>query len=186
VAKHLLTAGIPPLAAITKAALDKLAVKGTDPGATRTLRRRTVTRGRFSQMNYICDLPLQPVMEDEPEGLLGEAIAPNASEALLAAFGSRLAVGIHANAAAQGIPVRSLELELAADLNTTAVWEAGDLYPKAIGSESVRVLVSLDAPRTALEALIGHTTLWPLVANTLHNTVFLDEALWIDPAGADA
>lgn len=39
-------------------------------------------------------------MEDEPMGLLGE------TEALLAASGSCLVVGIHANALAQAIPIR--------------------------------------------------------------------------------
>ena len=89
---------------IDKRELDGLIARGaTNPSATRTLRCRTVARGRFNQFNYIRDLPPQPVMEDEPEGLSGERIAPNASEALLAAFGSCLAVGIHANAVAQGV-----------------------------------------------------------------------------------
>lgn len=97
---------------MNKRELDGLIARGvTDPSATRTLRCRTVARGRFSQLNYIRDLPPQPVMEDEPEGLSGEAVAPNASEALFAPFGSCLAVGIHANAVAQGIPLRSPELD---------------------------------------------------------------------------
>jgi len=150
-----------------------------DPSASRTLRCRTVAQGRLSQLNYIRNLPPQPVMENEPAGLLGETDAPNASEALLAAFGSCLAVGIHANALAQGIPIRSLELELAADLNTTAVWGAGNLNPHTIGFEAIRVLVRLeaDAPRATLEALVRHATLWSPVANTLHNPVHLDVTL---------
>ena len=116
------------------------------------------------------------------EGLLGEATAPNASEALLAAFGSCLAIGIHANAVAQSIPIRRLELELAADLNTTAVWGAGDLQPKTIGFEAVRVSVRLhaDASRETIEALIKHAVLWSPVANTLHNPVHLDVMLQAD------
>ena len=98
-----------------------------DPTAVRTLRCRTVAQGRLSQLNYIRNLPPQPVVEDEPEGLLGDSTAPNASEALLAALGSCLSIGIHANALGRGIPVRSLELSVEADINTTAVWGAGDL-----------------------------------------------------------
>ena len=168
--------------------LDGLIARGSaDPSATRTLRCRTVARGRFNQLNYIRDLPPQSVMEDEPEGLSGEQLAPNASEALLAAFGSCLAVGIHANAIAQGIPLQSLELELAADLNSTAVWGAGDLTPKTIGFESIRVSVRIEAeaPRASLEALVRHATLWSPVANTLHNPVHLDvilEADQVEPA----
>ena len=144
-----------------------------------TLRCRTVATGHFHQLNYIRSLPPQPVVEDEPEGLLAEDIAPNASEALLAAFGSCLAVGIHANAIARRIPIRRLELELEADLNTTAVWGTGDIDPKPIGFEAVRVSVRLDADasREALDALIKHATLWSPVANTLHNPVHLDVVL---------
>ncbi len=163
-----------------KRELDGLIARGVaNPSATRTLRCRTVARGRFNQLNYIRNLPPQPVTEDEPEGLSREAIAPNASEALLAAFGSCLAVGIHANAVAQGIPLQSLELELAADLNSTAVWGAGDLTPKTIGFETIRVSVRIEAeaPRASLEALVRHATLWSPVANTLHNPVHLDVTL---------
>ena len=154
-----------------------------DPGATRTLRCRTIAQGRFSQLNYIRNLPPQHVMEDEPSkqagGALGEMTAPNASEALLAALGSCLAVGIHANAVAQGITVRSLELDVAADINTSAVGGAGDLSPKPIGFGAVRVLVRMDAdaPRARLTALVEHAALWSPVANTLHNPVHLDVML---------
>jgi len=149
------------------------------PGAVRTLRCRTVAQGRFHQLNYIRDLPPQPVVEDELEGLLAEAYAPNASEALLAALGSCLAVGIHANAVAQGVPIRNLELEIEADINTTAVWGAGDLRPKPIGFETTRVSVRLEAdvPQDILVALVKHTALWSPVANTLHNPVHLDVTL---------
>ncbi|MDQ2801398.1 MAG: OsmC family protein [Pseudomonadota bacterium] len=178
-------ASISPSIPVGKVELDALVARGkADPGATRTLRCRTVARGRFSQLNYIRDLPPQPVTEDEPAGLLAEATAPNASEALLAAFGSCLAVGIHANAVARHIAIRTLELEVEADINTTAVWGAGDLHPKTIGFETVRVSVRLDAdaPRETLEALIKHATLWSPVANTLHNPVHLD--VMLEPAAA--
>lgn len=160
--------------------LDALVVQPkANPAATRTLRCRTVARGRLHQLNYIRDLPPQPVMEDESDGLLGDNLAPNASEALLAAFGSCLATGIHANALAQRIPIRSLELELEANINLTAVWGAGDLHPKTIGFETVRVSVRLDAdaPREVLAALVRHAMLWSPVANTLHNPVHLDITL---------
>ena len=169
--------------AIGKAELDALITRGkADPTAVRTLRCRTVAQGRFSQLNYIRDLPPQPVAEQEADALLAETGAPNASEALLAALGSCLAVGIHANAVAQGIPIRSLNLDLEADINTTAVWGAGDLQPKTIGFEAIRVAVHMDADasRESLAALIRHATLWSPVANTLHNPVHLDVALAAD------
>ena len=170
-----------PLATpVAKAELDALIEAGkANPEAVRTLRCRTVAKGRFRQLNYIRDLPPQQVVEHEPESLLAEAAAPNASEALLAAFGSCLAVGIHANAVAQGIPIVSLELDLESDINTTAVWGAGDLKPKTIGFDTIRVAVHVTAnvPRGILEALVRHATLWSPVANTLHNPVHLDVTL---------
>ncbi len=161
--KRLVQSGIPPPAR-------------ADPTAIRTLQCRTVAQGRFHQLNYIRDLPPQPVTEYEPDGLLAEADAPNASEALLAAFGSCLAVGIHASAVAQHIPIRRLELDLAGDINTTAVWGSGDPHPRTIGFETIRVRVKLeaDSPRAVIEALVRHAVLWSPVANTLHNPVHLD------------
>lgn len=153
-------------------------VKADNP-TVRTLRCRTVARGRFHQLNYIRSFPPQPVAEDKSEGLLAEDIAPNASEALLAAFGSCLALGIHVNAIARRISVQRLELELEADINTTAVWGSGDIDPKPIGFEAVHVSVRLDADASheALAALVKHATLWSPVANTLHNPVHLDVTL---------
>jgi uncharacterized OsmC-like protein len=174
------TFGIPTPSLSNRREFDAVVAKAkADPTAVRTLRCRTVAQGRLSQLNYIRNLPPQPVMEDEPEGLLGESSAPNASEALLAALGSCLSIGIHANALAQGIPIRSLELSVEADINMTSVWGSGDLHPKTIGFESIRVSVSIDADasRKALAALIKHTVLWSPVANTLHNPVHLDVAL---------
>lgn len=163
-----------------KRKMDTLVAKAkADPSVIRTLKCRTVAEGQFRQLNYIRDLPPQAVMESDSAGILAEIVAPNASEALLAAFGSCLAVGIHANAVAQGIPIRSLEVKLQADINTAAVWGASNLQPKAIGFESISIVVHIDAeaPRKVLEALIEHATLWSPVANTLHNPVHLDVIL---------
>ncbi len=165
---------------VPKPELDALVAKGhADPTAIRTLRCRTVAQGRFRQLSYIRNLPAQPVGEDEPESLLNDDFAPNASEALLVAFGSCLAIGIHANAVARYIPIRSLELLLEADINTTAVWGIGDDHPKPLGFESIRVSVQIQADATdeVLQALIKHATLWSPVANTLHNPVHLDVTL---------
>lgn len=179
-AKPAVPARRPPPIAVGRAGVEAMSVKGrVDPTAIRTLKCRTVARGSLHQLNFIRDLPPQAVMEQEADGISGGSHAPNASEALLAALGSCLAVGIHANALAQGIPIRELELELSGDINTTSVWGAGGPTPKAIGFETIRVSVRLEsgAPRKALEALVRHATLWSAVANTLHNPVHLDVTL---------
>jgi uncharacterized OsmC-like protein len=162
------------LAPIDKGGLEGLIAKGKEnPKAVKTLKCRTIAEGRFRHLNMIRTLPAHVI--DEPPVLLGDDTAPNPSEAALAALGSCLAVGIHANAVARNITVRSLELELEADINITAVWGTGDTSPKPVGFEAVRVKVHLDAdaPRADLDALIAHATTWSPVANTFTKPVAL-------------
>jgi uncharacterized OsmC-like protein len=162
---------------IDKEGLEGLIAKGrANPAAVRTLKCRTVAEGRFRHLNMIRTLPAHVI--DEPPGLLGDDTAPNPSEASLAALGSCLAVGIHANAVARNITIRSLELELEADINITAVWGTGDTSPKPVGFDAVRVKVHLDAdaPKAELDALIAHATQWSPVANTFTKPVALDVA----------
>ena len=160
------------LAPIDKSGLDQLISKGREnPQAIKTLKCRTIAEGRFRHLNMIRNLP--PYIVDEPPALLGDDTAPNPSEASLAALGSCLAVGIHANAVAQGITIRSLELELEADINITAVWGTGDTSPKPVGFDAVRAQVHLDAdaPQETLDALVAHARNWSPVANTFSKPV---------------
>lgn len=162
------------LAPIDKAGLEELIAKGkANPGAVRTLKCKTIAEGRFRHLNMIRNLPAHVI--DEPPGLLGDDTAPNPSEAVLAALGSCLAVGIHANAVARNITVRSLALELEADINITAVWGTGDTSPKPVGFEAIRVKVHLDAdaPKEALDELVAHAGTWSPVANTMTKPVAL-------------
>jgi uncharacterized OsmC-like protein len=166
------------LAPIDKEGLEKLIAAGkANPDVIKTLKCRTVAEGRFRHLNFIRSLP--PHIVDEPPGLLGDDTAPNPSEAALAALGSCLAVGIHANAVARGISVFKLELELEGDLNITAVWGTGDLSEKPVGFTDVRVKVNLEAdrPRAELEQLVAHAKAWSPVANTLTRPVNLEVAL---------
>ena len=163
------------LAPIDKDGLEGLIAKGkADPTAVKTLKCRTIAEGRFRHLNMIRNLP--PHVVDEPPVLLGDDTAPNPSEAALAALGSCLAVGIHANAVARGITVRSLEVELEADINITSVWGTGDTSPKPVGFDAVRAKVHLDAdaPKEELDALIAHAAVWSPVANTFTKPVALD------------
>ena len=165
------------LAPIDKGGLDALIAKGrADPSAIKTLKCNTIAEGRFRHLNMIRDLP--PYIVDEPPGLLGDDTAPNPSEASLAALGSCLAVGIHANAVAQGIVVQKLELQLEADINITAVWGTGDTSPKPVGFDAVRVKVTLESNATDAQrdALIAHATKWSPVANTFTKPVGVNVA----------
>ncbi len=163
------------LAPIDKTGLEGLIAKGREnPAAIKTVKCRTIAEGKFRHLNMIRTLPAHVI--DEPPVLLGDDTAPNPSEAALAALGSCLAVGIHANAVARDITVRSLELELEADINITSVWGTGDVSPKPVGFDAVRVKVHLDAdaPQAELDDLIAHAATWSPVANTFTKPVALD------------
>lgn len=160
------------LAPIDKDGLAALIKKGeSDPTAVKTLKCKTVAEGRFRHLNFVRNL--EPHIIDEPPLLLGDDTAPNPSEALLAALGSCLAVGIHANCVSKEITVTSLEVELEADINITAVWGTGDTSPKPMGFDEVRVKVDLqaDAPREVLEEIVAHAKKWSPVACTYEKPV---------------
>jgi uncharacterized OsmC-like protein len=159
---------------IDRDALTVLSDKGrADPTAVRTVRCRTVAEGRrFRHLNHIRDLPAHVV--DEPPQLLGDDTAPNPTEALLAALGSCVAVGIQANAVARGWTVNAIEVELEGDINITSVWGTGDLSPKPLGLTAVRLKARVDidgASDTELDTLIEHAATWSPVLNTVKNPV---------------
>src|SRR6185312_3491391 len=145
------------LAPIDKSGLDALIAKGkADPKVIKTLKCKTVAEGRFRHLNFIRNLPAYVV--DEPPTLLGDDTAPNPSEASLAALGSCISVGIHANAVHRGIALTRIELELEGDINITSVWGVGDLGPKPVGFTDVRIRAHVegDADRATLDELVAH------------------------------
>jgi uncharacterized OsmC-like protein len=153
-----------------------LAEKGkADPTAVRTVRSKTIAEGRrFRHLNYIRNLPAHVV--DEPPQLLGDDTAPNPTEALLAALGTCVAVGLQANAVARGWTVRGIEVDTEGDINITSVWGTGDLSPKTVGLAAVRLSVRLDiegATDSELDELVSHAATWSPVLNTVRNPVAL-------------
>jgi uncharacterized OsmC-like protein len=147
-----------------------------DPSAVRTVRCKTVAEGKkFRHQNFIRNLPAHIV--DEPPALLGDDTAPNPTEALLAALGSCVSVGIQANAVARGYTVRSIELDLEGDINITSVWGAGDLSPKRLGLTAVRITARVEADgasKSELDDLVAHAARWSPVLNTITNAVPVD------------
>lgn len=163
---------------IDRQGLEKLISAGkADPTVVKTVRCKTVAEGKFRHLNFIRSLPAHVI--DEPPALLGEDTAPNPSEAVLAALGSCLAVGIHANAVADDIEIYKLEIELEGDINITGVWGTGDLSEKTIGFTEIRATVNLEANRSRdkLEALVKHSQHWSPVANTITRPVELSVSL---------
>lgn len=160
------------LAPIDKDGLDGLIANGkANPQAIKTLKCKTVAEGRFRHANYIRDL--EPYIVDEPPGLLGDDTAPNPSEASLAALGSCVAVGLHANAIHRGITIESLEVEMEGDLNITGVWGTGDLSEKPVGFTDVRIKVAMkaDCSQETIDELIAHVIQWSPVFNTFSRPV---------------
>lgn len=166
---------------IDKGGLDALGDKGkANPNAVVTLKARTVCEGQFRNLTYIREL--EPVVVDEPPHLLGEDTAPNPSEALLAALGACLAVGLHANATARGIKLTKLELALEGDINVTAVWGTGDLDEnKPLGFTAIRTKFDIDTeepmPKEDLDELLQHSMKWSPVANTMIRPVSMECSL---------
>ncbi|MGA2128360.1 MAG: OsmC family protein [Xanthobacteraceae bacterium] len=159
---------------IDRAALQALGEKGrSDPAAVRTVRATTVAEGRrFRHLSYVRDLPAHVV--DEPRQLLGDDTAPNPTEALLAALGTCVAVGLQANAVARGWIVRGIEVDTEGDINITSVWGTGDLSPKPVGLVAVRIKARLDiegASEAELDELVTHAAAWSPVLNTVRNPV---------------
>ncbi len=156
------------LAPIDKSGLENLIASGkANPQVIKTLKCKTVAEGRFRHANYIRNLP--PYIVDEPPALLGDDTAPNPSEASLAALGSCIAVGLHANAVHRGWIVEKLELQLEGDLNITGVWGTGDLGEKPVGFTDVRIKVDMactDVAGSEIDGLIKHVLKWSPVANT--------------------
>jgi len=164
-----------PLTQIGRPELDALVAReATLHGGRRTLRCRTVADGHLRQMNYVRDL--KPYAIEERIGPGREDAAPTPSEALLAALGSCLSVGIHANAVARFIPIRTLHLDLEADLDSTGAWGVAGVAPCRIGFEAVRITVHIDADASheVLKELVAHVVLWSPAANTIHDPVHLD------------
>lgn len=147
------------------------------PDAPGKLRCRTVATGGFKNLNYVRDLAPMPV--EERLGPPDQALIPTPFETLLAALGSCLASRIHANATLSNIVVQKLELELDADVVTSAMWRADIDMPGPPGLDAIRIKVHLqaDAAPDELKALIANSLLLSPVANTLHGPVDLDVAL---------
>lgn len=110
---------------------------------------------------------------DEPHGLAGADSAPNPVEYVLAALGSCLTVGYVAGAAARGIELRSLELEVEGTLDLRVFLGLAEGHA---GYERIEVTATIesDSPPEELEALHAHVVRTSPVGHTLSNPVELD------------
>lgn len=90
---------------------------------------------------------------DEPRGLLGSDRAPNAVELVLASLGSCLSVGFAYNAAAMGINIRSLDIDIKGNLDLRGFLGISDSIRPGYQKITATCRIDCDAPKEKLEEL---------------------------------
>ena len=135
---------------------------------------RTTWTGAFTSASHAREHG--PIVSDEPELLAGGNSAPNPVEYVLAALGSCLAVGYAASAAARGIELRSLEIELSGTIDLRVFLGLAEGHA---GYESIEATarVESDADDDALRQLHEHVVRTSPVGNSIEHPVQLDARL---------
>ncbi|MFW5978389.1 MAG: OsmC family protein [Halohasta sp.] len=134
----------------------------------------------FEQAGAPVESPEFVIEGDEPEQILGDRTAPNAVELLLSALGSCLSVGYAANAAAMGIDLDSLRIEMEGDVDLRGfLGLSADVRP---GYDSIRCTVSIDSDATdaELDALREHVESTSPLVDIITNEVPLETRLVTD------
>ena len=155
------------LAAVGRLAEQMLA----DPRAGETSwTARTKWTGAFTSSSHAREHG--PILSDEPELLAGGDTAPNPVEYVLAALGSCLAVGYAASAAARGIELHSLEIELSGKIDLRAFLGVAE---GNAGYEHIELTtrVDSDANDAQLQELHEHVVRTSPVGNTIERPVEL-------------
>lgn len=141
----------------------------SDPENGRTKwHARTEWTGGFKSATYARDHA--PILTDEPELLAGTNTAPNPVELVLAALGSCLTVGYTAAAAAQGIALRSLEIEVSGNLDLRVFLGLAEGHA---GYSAIEVITHIDsdADEPTLKALHDAVIVTSPVGHTLEHPV---------------
>lgn len=107
-----------------------------------------------------------PTPSDEPSGLGGADTAPNPVEQLLSALGNCLAVGYAANAAAAGIRLDELTVDLKGDIDLRVFLGLAEGHA-GFDSITAKVRIVSPAARADLETLHAKVTASSPVGHTL-------------------
>ncbi|MGW5052669.1 OsmC family protein [Actinokineospora sp. NPDC004072] len=107
-----------------------------------------------------------PIPSDEPTALGGGDSAPNPVEQLLAALGNCLAVGYAANAAAAGIRIDALNVDVKGDIDLRVFLGLAEGHA-GFGSITAEVSITSPAPSADLAALHAKVTASSPVGHTL-------------------
>ncbi len=108
------------------------------------------------------------VMTDEPAEILGSDAGVSPAEMTLAALGSCLMVGYAANAAAMGIDLQSVTIDLTGDGDLQGFMNIGTIRP-GLDRITVQVDVKANAPKSKIQELHdyvnAHSPIWDTLAN---------------------
>lgn len=117
-----------------------------------------------------------PIVTDEPDWLAGTDTAPNPVEQVLAALGSCLSVGYAAQAAARGINLRSLEVEVKGNVDLRVFLGLAEGHA-GYNKLEVTTYIDSDADPEQLEELHAAVIGTSPVGNTLERPVELEARL---------
>jgi len=108
---------------------------------------------------------------DEPSILLGSDFAPNAVETILHALGSCLSVGFAYNAAARGINIKSLSIDMEGELDLQRFLGLTDEIRPGYKRIEVKINADTDAEYEELYQLMEHVKNTSPVMDIITNSV---------------
>ena len=119
---------------------------------------------------------------DEPNALLGEDTAPNATEAALHALACCVTATFMYHAALRGVEVDDLRIDLEGDVDLRGLLALSDSIP--IGFQDIRLSfhVRSSAPREQVEELCGLAQKYSPVFNTFANRTPLSSTVDFAPS----
>lgn len=123
------------------------------------------------------------IMTDEPPEVLGTDAGVSPAEMTLAALASCLMVGYAANAAAMGIDLQSVTLDITGDGDLQGFMNLGTMRP-GLTKISVQANVKANAPRARLQELHDYVNQHSPIWDTIANPVRIESRLIEQPATA--
>ena len=112
-----------------------------------------------------------PVQVDEPAGLGGSDTAPNPAELLLGAVGTCLSIGYTLNAAARGIELQHIALDLEGDIDLSVFAGLADEGTAGYSNIRVRAHIQSDAPDDVVQTLHEHVVRTSPICSTVTRPV---------------
>lgn len=140
----------------------------------------TTSIQEFDQAGTSVESPEFVISGDEPEEILGERTAPNAVELLLSALGSCLSVGYAANAAAMGIELDRLRIEMEGDVDLRGFLGLDEDVRPGYRAISCTVSIDSEASDEDLETLRDHVESTSPLVDVITNEVPLETSLVVD------